>query len=42
MMAHRIDSRSIYRRKRKDAAEGVQSFLKSAFEVYPARSGRHA
>ncbi|WP_295632943.1 crotonase/enoyl-CoA hydratase family protein [Novosphingobium sp.] len=38
MMAHRIDSRSIYRlSKGKDAAEGVQSFLEKRPPVYPGK-----
>jgi enoyl-CoA hydratase/carnithine racemase len=38
MMAHRIDSRSIYRlSKGKDAAEGVQSFLEKRSPVYPGK-----
>ena len=38
MMAHRVDSRAIYRlSKGKDAAEGVQSFLEKRSPVYPGK-----
>ena len=38
MMAHRVDSRAIYRlSKGRDAAEGVQSFLEKRSPVYPGR-----
>jgi enoyl-CoA hydratase/carnithine racemase len=40
MMAHRIDSRSIYRLSRsKDAHEGVRSFLEKRSPAYPDRAG---